>query len=264
MNEEKRCNDLTGKEWLQNSFSIWRDLSKTKAERELKHPASYPISLCEKLIRTFSKKGCTVLDPFNGIGSTTVAARNLGCNAVGIDLSQEFCEIAQQRVDQQVINNMSSNIEIICGDSFDVLKTLPDEKFDICITSPPYWDILNMQRSADKKENKNYSDKTNDVGNIQNYDVFLKTLSQLFAEVKRTLKKGGYCIINVMDIRKKSNFYPLHSDLANAMKEIGYTFDDIIIWDRQSDYNNMRPLGYPYKFRINKVHEYLLIFIKES
>lgn len=42
MNEEKRCNDLTGKEWLQNSFSIWRDLSKTKAEKDLKHPASYP------------------------------------------------------------------------------------------------------------------------------------------------------------------------------------------------------------------------------
>ena len=44
MNEEKRCNDLTGKEWLQNSFSIWRELSKTKAEKDLKHPASYPAS----------------------------------------------------------------------------------------------------------------------------------------------------------------------------------------------------------------------------
>lgn len=70
MNEEKRCNDLTGKEWLQNSFSIWRDLSKTKAEKDLKHPASYPVCLCEKLIKTFARKKCKVLDPFNGIGST--------------------------------------------------------------------------------------------------------------------------------------------------------------------------------------------------
>lgn len=54
MNEEKRCNDLTGKEWLQNSFSIWRDLSKTKAEKDLKHPASYPVCLCEKLIKTLA------------------------------------------------------------------------------------------------------------------------------------------------------------------------------------------------------------------
>jgi len=47
------------------------------------------------------------------------------------------------------------------------------------------------------------------------------------------------------------------------MQKIGYIYDDLIIWDRQADYNNMRPLGYPYKFRINKVHEYLMIFIKK-
>ena len=55
----------------------------------------------------------------------------------------------------------------------------------------------------------------------------------------------------------------LHSDVAVEMQKIGFIYDDIIIWDRQYEYNNMRPLGYPYKFRINKVHEYILIFIKK-
>lgn len=256
MDDSKKCNDLTGKEWLQNSFSIWRDLSKTKEEKALKHPASYPISLCEKLIKTFAKKGARVLDPFNGIGSTTVAAKNLGCEAAGIDLSEEFCQIAQERIGE------SEKITVINGDSFEVLKELPENYFDICITSPPYWDILNMKRSADQKDSVNYSDKENDIGNISDYDGFISTLSSLFALVKRDLKKGGYCIVNVMDIRKKSKFYPLHSDLATALQKIGFVYDDLIIWDRQSDYNNMRPLGYPYKFRINKVHEYLLIFMK--
>ena len=154
-------------------------------------------------------------------------------------------------------------IQIINGDSFEVLKMLPANHFDICVTSPPYWDILNMKRSADQKEAINYSDKTNDIGNIANYNEFVNTLSNLFVSVNRVLKKGGYCIVNVMDIRKKSNFYPLHSDLATALQKVGFIYDDLIIWDRQADYNNMRPLGYPYKFRINKVHEYLLIFIKE-
>lgn len=257
MDNSKKCNDLSGKEWLQNSFSIWRDIVKTKEEKDYKHPASYPVSLCEKLIRTFSKPNSNVIDPFNGIGSTTVAAQKLGCNAVGIDLSSDFCEIARNRIGND------NKIRIINGDSFEVLKTLPDNSFDICVTSPPYWDILNMKRSADQKETVNYSDKENDVGNIPNYDDFISTLSTLFSSVNRVLKKGGYCIVNVMDIRKKSNFYPLHSDLATALQKEGFIYDDIIIWDRQSDYNNMRPLGYPYKFRINKVHEYLLIFIKE-
>lgn len=257
MNEAKRCNDLSGKEWLQNSFSIWRNLSKTKDEKDLKHPASYPVSLCEKLIKTFARNNCNVLDPFNGVGSTTVAAMNLDCTATGIDLSETFCNLARKRTEN------SNGINIINGDSFEELKLLPENYFDICITSPPYWDILNMQRTADKKEATNYSDKMNDVGNIENYDDFIQTLSELFSEVHRTLKKGSYCIVNVMDIRKKSKFYPLHSDLATAMQKVGYIYDDLIIWDRQSDYNNMRPLGYPYKFRINKVHEYLMIFIKE-
>lgn len=257
MDNSKKCNDLTGKEWLQNSFSIWRDIAKTKEEKEFKHPASYPVALCEKLIRTFSKPNSKVLDPFNGIGSTTVAAQNLGCSAIGIDLSSDFCDIAKKRIGND------NTIQIINGDSFEVLKTLPDNFFDICVTSPPYWDILNMKRSADQKESINYSNKENDVGNIPNYSDFILTLSELFSNVNRVLKKGGYCIVNVMDIRKKSNFYPLHSDLATALQKIGFIFDDIIIWDRQADYNNMRPLGYPYKFRINKVHEYLLIFIKE-
>ena len=186
-----------------------------------------------------------------------MAAQNLGCNATGIDLSEDFCNIARQRV------GVDDKIEIINGDSFEILKRLPENHFDICVTSPPYWDILNMKRSADQKDAVNYSNKANDVGNIANYNEFIDTLSTLFSSVNRVLKKGGYCIVNVMDIRKKSNFYPLHSDLATALQKVGFIFDDLIIWDRQSDYNNMRPLGYPYRFRINKVHEYLLIFIKE-
>jgi DNA modification methylase len=257
MASAKRANDLSGKEWLQHSFSIWRNIKKTPEEKALKHPASYPVDLCEKLIRTFARDKCKVLDPFNGIGSSMVACKNLGCMGVGIDLSEEFCEIAYSRIK----NNKS--IEIINGDSFKELRKIEENFFDICITSPPYWDILNMRRSADKKNNVRYSTKSTDLGNVNNYEVFLDQLKKLFIEVNRVLKVGSYCIVNVMDIRKKNLFYPLHSDLANCMQEIGYIYDDLIIWDRQGDYNNMRPLGYPYKFRVNKVHEYLMIFIKK-
>ena len=123
--------------------------------------------------------------------------------------------------------------------------------------------VLHLIMGLFKIISVNYSDKENDVGNIENYDEFIDILKRLFTDVNLTLKKGGYCIVNVMDIRKKNMFYPLHSDLAIAMQEIGYIYDDLIIWDRQAEYNNMRPLGYPYKFRINKVHEYLMIFIKK-
>ena len=183
INDDKRCNDLTGKEWLQNSFSIWRDLTKTKEEKDLKHPASYPVMLCEKLIKTFSKGGDNVLDPFNGIGSTLVASHNLNRSAVGIDLSKEFCDIAKKRIGQD------DHITIINGDSFVEIEKLKADSFDLCVTSPPYWDILNMKRSADGKEAVNYSDNENDVGNIPNYRDFINCLGELFAKVNRVLKQ---------------------------------------------------------------------------
>jgi hypothetical protein len=46
------------------------------------------------------------------------------------------------------------------------------------------------------------------------------------------------------------------------MTEIGFIFDDLIIWNRQSEYNNLRPLGYPAVFRVNKVHEFVVLLQK--
>ena len=172
-------------------------------------------------------------------------------------LSTEFCELARHRIGDDC------NISIINGDSLEELKKMPSNTVNLCLTSPPYWDILNMKRSADGKEIQNYSDNPNDLGNISDYKIFLNSLTSIFKCVYDVLISGSYCLINVMDIRKKNIFYPLHSDIAMEMQKIGFIYDDIIIWDRQHEYNNMRPLGYPYKFRINKVHEYILIFIKK-
>ena len=100
------------------------------------------------------------------------------------------------------------------------------------------------------------------MGNIDDYNAFLAYLKLVFAEVHKVLKHKSYFIVNVMDLRKKDKFYPLHTDTSVIAKEVGFSLEDIIIWDRQQEYNNMRPLGYPYKFIVNKVHEYLLIFRK--
>ena len=79
------------------------------------------------------------------------------------------------------------------------------------------------------------------------------------------LKPGKYCAVVVMDLRKKDKFFPLHADLARKLsEEIGFIFDDMILWDRRQEYNNLRPLGYPYVFRINKAHEFILIFKKPA
>src|SRR5581483_606167 len=58
------------------------------------HSAVFPLSLPTWFIKLFTEKGDLVLDPFNGSGTTTCAAHKLERNYVGIDISQEYVNLA--------------------------------------------------------------------------------------------------------------------------------------------------------------------------
>jgi len=66
-----------------------------------KHPAPYPVELAERLIRMFSFAGDTVLDPFVGTGTTTVAAARCGRNSIGVELDPVYYQMASQRIEQE-------------------------------------------------------------------------------------------------------------------------------------------------------------------
>lgn len=261
----RRCNDLAGEEWLRYSISVWSEIKKTPEELSLKHPAMFPSALCERLMLMFLRRRGKhrVLDPFSGSGSTLVAARNLGKLAIGLELSPEYIALARQRLDApSLFQNGAPPYELVQADARDLLEHVRPESVDLCITSPPYWDILNQHRSADYKDVRHYGNLPRDLGTIADYGEFLSELTDVFLAVHQGLRPGAYCVVVVMDLRKKDRFYPLHSDLARRMAEIGFIFDDLIIWNRGHEYNNLRPLGYPAVFRINKVHEFILVFRK--
>ena len=62
------------------------------------HPAVFPVSLAEQLIRTFSQEGDTVLDPFCGSGQTLLAAKACGRDYRGFDREERYVRIAQERL----------------------------------------------------------------------------------------------------------------------------------------------------------------------
>lgn len=261
---ENKTNNLSGKEWLENSFSIWRNLGKNEEERKLGHPAIFTVKLASKVIDTFCKPdGGLVLDCFAGSGTTLVAGLLKDKDVIGFDLNPEYRKLYLQRAKERYgFFDIDLEPTYIVGDSRELSSHMAPNSVDLCLTSPPYWDVLNQKRSADYKENINYSDSASDLGNMSDYQEFLNSLTLVLKEVYTVLKPKAYLIVNVMDLRKKDKFYPLHFDATNCAQEAGFKFEDIIIWDRQQEYNNMRPLGYPFKFIVNKVHEYLLIFRK--
>jgi site-specific DNA-methyltransferase (adenine-specific) len=81
-----------------NVWFIPYDTIQTKSER-FGHPATFPIALPEMCIKLSGiPRGAQVLDPFAGIGTTLVAARNLGMNGLGFEISKDYVESARRRL----------------------------------------------------------------------------------------------------------------------------------------------------------------------
>ena len=263
-NSRRKANDLDGAAWLRNSVSVWHDIRKTGEELALKHPAMFPGQLVTRLIESLTTSDQqVVLDPFVGVGSTVIAAEAVGKIGIGLDLSVDYITKAHMRP-QPFLTESTTKGErrLHVANARDLLEFVEAESVDLVVTSPPYWDILQRDRTADYKDVRHYGNADGDLGTIGDYNDFLEKLAEVFSKVYLAMKPGAYCCVVVMDLRKKDRFYPFHADLAEYLQRVGFILDDIIIWDRRSEYNNLRPLGHPSVFRINKVHEYINIFQK--
>jgi site-specific DNA-methyltransferase (adenine-specific) len=82
------------KEW---NNPVW-DLAPVPP-RTINHPAPYPEDLPHRFIRMFTKKEDWVLDPFNGAGTTTKAAIDLGRNGLGFDIESKYLSISKKRLE---------------------------------------------------------------------------------------------------------------------------------------------------------------------
>jgi site-specific DNA-methyltransferase (adenine-specific) len=74
-----------------------------KRDENEDHPSPKPVGLMEGLLKVVTSRGKLALDPFMGAGSTLVAAKNLGVRAIGIEIEERYCEIAAQRLNQEVL-----------------------------------------------------------------------------------------------------------------------------------------------------------------
>lgn len=67
------------------------------------HPTPKPVKFLQITINRFADLGAVVLDPFMGSGSTLVAAKNLQRKAIGIEINEKYCEVAANRLRQEVL-----------------------------------------------------------------------------------------------------------------------------------------------------------------
>jgi DNA modification methylase len=89
--------DITGDEFKKWVYAKW-SIAPERNMKEYDHPAMFPEKLVEQTLKLFSFENDIILDPFNGVGTTTKVAKQFNRRFVGIDISEEYTKKAKDRL----------------------------------------------------------------------------------------------------------------------------------------------------------------------
>jgi DNA modification methylase len=88
--------DITADEFKKWVVAKW-SIAPERNMKDYNHPAMFPEELATRIIKLFSFENDVVLDPFNGVGTTSFIARRFNRRYLGIDISKEYCTVAENR-----------------------------------------------------------------------------------------------------------------------------------------------------------------------
>lgn len=142
---------------------------------------------------------------------------------------------------------------IIQGDVMEVLKQLPNESIDMCITSPPYWKLRDYNHEGQ-------------LGNESNFKEYIDKLINVYKEVYRVLKKEGSNWVNIGDVYssnnrigvKKQSLIGIPDRFKIAMIDEGWLCRNEVIWHKP----NAMPSSA--KTRFNNDYEKMFFFTKDD
>jgi DNA modification methylase len=264
-----KLNELTGKKWIKFTKSWFIHNPPRREESKMLHPACFPETLIHEFIEFFTKKYQWVFDPFLGTGSTLVSAQASLRNGIGIEIYEQYAEIARKRLLQKKLFEHHQVEEIvITGDSkniVDIFKGRNLPKVDFCITSPPYWNQLKRNHIRQRERGEKgldtyYGDREEDIGNIDNYRSFIEEQKRIFDSVYEVLKDYGYLVVITNNVFCGGRLYPLAFDTLISLSERWVPKDEKI-W--LQDDKTLLPLGIYNAWVGNRCHQYCLIFRKE-
>jgi hypothetical protein len=247
-----------------------------RKKNEILHPAKFPETLIEEFIRLFSKERDNVFDPMVGTGSAIVAALRTKRNGFGTDLSEEFVRTAQERIQDEQKPSLFPDFlpegHVFLGDAtkLDQIHGLDDIQFQYSVTSPPYWSMLTNPGSENQEARRRrnlplvYSQRTQDLGNIADYDRFLDALETVYGHVAERLTHEGILTVIVKNVKREHILYPLAWDLALRLCGPTGPFDYIgtTLWCQ--DDVGIKPFAVGIYWVSNILHTYCLHFQKRD
>lgn len=264
-------NCMNAKEWMKSQIGLWEFFYEKRDIRDKKkHPAVFPISLARKCIDLFSHQGELIIDPFMGSGTTLLAARDAGRNAVGFDIHPDYIALTQDRLAQQTLFGNTQQIPVL-ADARNIAQYLNEESITCIVTSPPYANLLNRERKnksmrGDLRKNdqynkiEQYSQRTEDLGTLQLED-YAVAMAEIFGRILPLMKRKGHVVINVPDMWWENKRITIHIAVIEAMRSVGFELRNTIIWNRNNIVNNVGIFGWPNNYiTMGTTFEYILDF----
>jgi len=167
--EIKELSKLTNEEWNQYFVGHWN----FSGEKQDKHLAMFPEELPKRLIKMFSFVGETILDPFLGSGTTSLAAKKLNRNSIGYEINEDFLPVIKEKLNIDKKEIFNENIyEIIKQSNF-------DNNYKERINKLPY--IFNDPIKFDKKIDPKKFNFGSKIDNTENYKNKFYTVTDIIS-----------------------------------------------------------------------------------
>lgn len=167
---------------------------------------------------------------------------------------------------RKAVRELPSEHALHQGDARNILTQLADESVDLVVTSPPYFNIKDYETPEEGQ-----------LGEIDDYEMFIETLDTVWTECHRVLRPGGRMCIVVGDILQSRSEHgrhrviPLHATIQEHATDIGFDNLAPIIWYKIGNASleagsNARFLGKPYEpgAVIKNDIEYILLLRKQD
>jgi hypothetical protein len=266
--EDNRVNDLTGKEWVFWTRSVITKPYPPNLQHALRsrHGGQKPPDLCADLIRTFTKMGQSVLDPFMGVGGVLLGATLAGRKALGIDINPEWISVYREVCAREGLQEQ----EAIHGDARDVLRDMGGRSFDCVLTDVPYWKMDTASRSRgtwkrvgeDPRPVRASKLTAFHGGQYASKAEWLSHMGEVFGLAAALLAPRGYLATFIGDMYRENRYHCLSAELAAVISGIpGLVWKANLVWYDVS--KKLHLYGYQYSYIPSMIHQNVLVFRKE-
>ena len=264
-----KYNDLDLQNWKEldiNTDSLWLINSRDKSgkHKNIYHGNFIP-QIPSQLIRRYTKKDETVLEPFMGSGTTLFECENLGRKYIGCDINEEIIEYVNDSMkgnllykDYYIANCNSLDKNAVELNLQKAKEQLHADSVQFILMHPPYMDIVK------------FTQKSEDLSQIDNIQEFVDKFKIVCENFLPYLDKGRYFAVVIGDVYKNSEVLPLGFYVMDMIKRnFKVKLKGIIVKNIEGNRGKLGVQGGIWRYRALKSdyfifkHEYIFVFKKE-